>query len=371
MQLIFITNQTKIALRVFLILFSTIVITAGIFAQSKQGNSGSSGVNIWTNIFGDYYYKAGGDSTGNQLQYTPYKKEFNAFEFRRINVGVDYSINEIFDTRFSLSFDGPPDTLPDGNRGVYVRDAWILWKEIFTNSNLAIGIMPTPGFSYYSDKWWGYRSIEKTIMDQRGILSSRDLGVTLGGSFDDDKNFGYYAMFGNGSGTKIENNKYKKIYGLLFGNFLDKKMAANIYSDYAPSGNNQSKTTISGFLGYRNDAVSLGVESFFQIQNNYNTIPTAESPDIVPFGFSFYITQIQLYDELKCFFRYDFYNQNINNSKTGFYQSFVEAGFDFTPYKNVHFMPNLWLNAFTPKINQPVKYTTDVVPRITFWYEYR
>lgn len=341
-----------------------------IFAQSKQGNSGSSGVNIWTNDFGDYFYKTGGDSSNNTLQYSKFKKDYNAFEFRRINIGIDYSINETFDTRFSLSFDGP-DTLPDGNRSVYVRDAFINWKEIFTNSNLTVGIMPTPGFSFYSDKWWGYRSIEKTIMDQRSILGSRDLGLTLSGAFDDEKNFGYYAMFGNGSGTKVENNKYKKIYGLLFGNFLDKKMAANIYSDYAPSGNNQSKTTISGFFGYKNDAVSLGTESFFQIQNNFNTSPTAQSPDIVPFGISFYITQINLYSNLKCFFRYDFYNQDINNSLTGFYQSFVTAGFDFSPAKNVHFLPNIWLNAYTAKPNQSQKYTTDVVPRLTFWYEYK
>lgn len=341
-----------------------------IYAQTEQGNSGNSGVTIWSKVFGDYFYKAGGDSTGNQLQYTPYNKEFNAFAFRRVNVGFDYSINETFDTRFSLSYDGP-DTLSDGNYAVYVRDAYINWKEIFTGSNLTIGIIPTPGFSYLSDVLWGYRSIEKTIMDQRGILASRDLGVMLSGTFDQQKDFGYYAMIGNGRGTRIENTKYKKLYGMLFGYFFDRKMAVDFYSDYESSGNSKSKTTLSAFTGYKNDVIALGAESFFQIQNNFNTSPGAASPDMVPFGFSVFLDQISLYNDLKCFLRYDFYNPDINNSSTGFYQSFLTAGFDFIPYKNVHFMPNLWLNAFTPKPNQTPKVTTDVVPRLTFWYEYR
>ena len=341
-----------------------------IFAQTEQGKSGSSKVNIWGNFFGDYFLKAGGDSTGNSLQYTNYNKDFNAFAFRRANIGFDYTINEKFDTRFSISYDGP-DTLSDGNFGVYVRDAYITWKEIYTNANLTFGVMPTPGYDYISQKWWGYRSIEQTIMGQRSILGSRDLGVTLAGAFDDAKDFGYVAMIGNGRGTKIETNKYKKLYGMLFGYFLDKQLVADIYSDYEPSGNDQSKTTISAFTGYKTGSVYFGAESFFQIQNNFNTSPAAQSPDIVPYGFSFFFGQNTIPDELKIFIRYDFYNQDINNSKTGFYQSFMTAGFDFIPVGSVHFMPNIWLNAYTPKPNQSPKFTTQVVPRLTFWYEFK
>lgn len=347
-----------------------ILITASnVFSQSEQGKSGSSKLNVFGVVFGDYFYKAGGDSTGNNLQYSPYKKDFNAFAFRRVNIGVDYYINETFDSRLSISYDGP-DTLSNGNATVYVRDAYINWKDIFTNSNLTLGIMPTPGYDYVSQKWWGYRSVEQTIMGQRNILGSRDFGIMLSGAFDDAKDFGYYAMVGNGNGTKNENNKYKKIYGTLFGNFVDKKISADIYSDYQSSGNDMSKTTLSAFVGYKNGDLTLGMENFFQIQNNFNKSASAASPDIVPYGLSVYIVGNIIPNELKCFVRYDFYNQDINNSSTGFYQSFTTAGFDFMPASNVHFMPNIWLNAFTPKTNQTVKYTTDVVPRITFWYVY-
>jgi hypothetical protein len=91
----------------------------------------------------------------------------------------------------------------------------------------------------------------------------------------------------------------------------------------------------------------------------------------VPYGLSVFFHQSIITNELDYFVRYDFYNEDINNSMTGFYQSFMTAGLDIIPATNVHFMPNIWLNAFTPKPNQTVKYTTDVVPRITFWYVFQ
>ncbi|MDQ3018965.1 MAG: OprO/OprP family phosphate-selective porin [Bacteroidota bacterium] len=347
-----------------------LIIYTNVFAQAKQGNSNSSVPKVWGNVFGDYFYKAGGDSSFNNLVYSKYKKDFNAFAFRRVNLGVDYSINENFDTRVSISYDGP-DTLSNGNFAVYVRDAFITWKNIFKNSNLTFGIMPTPGYVYISEKWWGHRSIEQTILGQRNILGSRDFGIMLSGTFDDAKNFGYYAMIGNGRGTRLENNKYKKFYATLFGYFMQKKMVVSLYSDYEFIGNGQSKTTPSAFLGYQSSSVTIGLENFFQFQKNFNTSTTAESPDIVPYGMSFFVIPTLMKEKLKLFLRYDFYNPDINNSSTGFNQSFFTAGLDFIPFTNVHIMPNLWLNAFTAKTNQTQKITTDVVPRITFWYEYR
>ncbi len=351
----------------FILVFT---VSCESFSQSNQGNQEKSKVNVWGIFFGDYFYKSGGDSTGNSLQYTQYVKEFNAFALRRTNIGFDYSLNEDFDTRFSLSYDGP-DTLSDGNFAIYVRDAFITWKEIFKNSNLTLGVQPTPGYDFISQKWWGYRSIEQTIMGQRGILGSRDLGIMLSGVFDNAKDFGYFAMVGNGNGNKFENNKYKKIYGTLFGSFVDKKIVANIYSDYQSFGNDQSKTTIAAFAGYRNNNVSLGAESFFQIQNNFNTTDSTISSDVVPFGVSVYFNQWIIESELKYFVRYDFYNGNINNPSTGFYQSFMTAGLDFMPAGNVHFMPNIWLNSYTAKTNQIKKFTSQVVPRLTFWYDFK
>lgn len=353
----------------FLIL--SVLFFSDIFAQSNQGAQEESKLKIVGEVFGDYFFKAGGDSTAGVLEYSRYKKDFNAFAFRRVYFAAEYTFNEKFDAKFGLSYDGNADTLPNGSRTVYVKDAFVKWKNVFKNADLTFGIFPTIGYSYIDDKWWGYRSIERTIMDQRGFLSSRDMGIMLNGTFDDAKNFGYYAMIGNGRGARLENNKYKRYYAMLFGSFIEKKLVMDIYSDYETVSPDQNRTLLNFFIGYKSGGTTLGLENFAQFLSNFNTSPTRESSDIVPYGISFYFAQDIKKEVLKAWFRYDNFNQDLNNSKTGFRQSFVSTGLDWMPYANVHIMPNLWLNAFTPKPDQTVKYTTDVVPRITVWYNYK
>ncbi len=357
-------------MKILTLLYITLFISANLFAQAKIDDEPHG--KVWGYAFGDYFYKSGGDSSGDNLEYSKYNKDFNSFTFRRIYLGYDYTINKTFETRVVLSYEGN-DTIADGNRSVFVKDAYVNWKNIFANSDLTIGLLPTPGYSYTSEKLWSYRSIEKTIMDQRGFLSSRDLGVMLSGSFDNDKNYGYYLMIGNGRGTRLENNKYKRFYGTLFGNFLNKKLTADIYSDYEAFGNSQSKNTLQTFIAYKNDNLAAGAETFAQFQKNFNTTVTGSTiahSDIIPFGLSLFINA-SMNDKIKLFGRYDFFNPDTKNSSTGFNQMFVTAGLDYMPQKNIHIMPNIWLNGYSAKHSQTVKRRTDVVPRITFYYEYR
>lgn len=358
--------------RIILFLLLAILFSGNVFSQSQQGKSGDSKFTFKGNFFGDFFLKAGGDSTGGRLQYEPYVKDFNAFAFRRANIGFNYKFNKNFDSWFSLSYDGQ-DTLADGNLGVYIRDAFVRWTDVLPKTTMLLGIMPVPAYAFTSEKWWGYRSVEKTIMDQRGIVSSRDMGFMVAGAFDKESDFGYYAMIGNGSGNKMEANKFKKVYLTLFGNFLEKNILVSLYSDYLSSGGNKNTTTLNNFVGYKNKSMNIGVENFFQIKSNFNTSAGATSSDIVPYGLSIFINQNIIDEDLvmNYFLRYDYVNNDINNKNTGFHQSFMTAGLDISPVENVHIMPNIWLNAFTPKPMQTTKYTTDVVPRITFWYDYK
>jgi len=349
-----------IQILLFVILFST-----NLPAQERQGNSDESPGKVWGYVFADYFYKAGGDSSGGTLDYLKYKKDFNAFEFRRVNIGYDYNFSESFVSTFSLSYDGEEFT-SDGKRTVYVRDANIKWKNIFANSDFTFGLMATPGYSPFSDKVWSYRSVERTIMDQRGILGSRDLGVMLNGAFDKEKQFGYYLMIGNGRGTRFETNKYKRFYGNLFFNSLNKKIIFNIFGDYEPFGNSQSKYTGQAFLGYQSEKFNVGLEAFEQFQKNFGNPSVVTSPDdydIIVLGASIF-SNGTFSEKLKYFFRYDFFDPD-NNNKNSILQHFFSAGLDFMPIKRIHIMPNLWLNAYSRNRK------SDVVPRITFYFDSR
>ena len=124
----------------------------------------------------------------------------------------------------------------------------------------------------------------------------------------------------------------------------------------------------------------LKAYSFFNnpaiLQNAFAGSTTGFGPDNVPSGLSIF-TSGKMYKELiKFYARYDFYNPNSKNSSTGFNQNFVTAGLDFIVHPKVHIMPNIWLNAYSGKSDQyknPTNPTelTQVVPRITFFYDYR
>lgn len=351
-------------MKILLSFLFTLVISVNLFASVQGDSTFVPSGKVWGTAFGDYFYKTGGDSTGNQLQYTSYNKDFNTFEFRRIFLGYDYNISEKFFTSVVLGYDGS-DVLPNSKRAFFIKDAYLRWKEIFTNSNLTAGLFTTPGYSVASEVVWGYRSVEKTIMDQRGYLFSRDLGVMLNGYFDKEKNYGYYLMIGDGSGASLETNKYKRFYGNIVGNFADKKIIVNAYTDYEAISSVQTNNTFQGFIGYKVPKFAAGIEYFFQYQH------LAATNDKMPSGISMFTSGTLYKEMIKFFLRYDYFNQDTKNSSTGFNQSFFTAGLDFMPHPKIHLMPNIWLNAYTKKESQVKGQYTNVVPRITFFYDYK
>lgn len=355
------------------IILLVLIILSFNFKIHSQDNGSASDFpsdKVWGLAFGDYFYKAGGDSTVSTLQYTAYKKDFNNLDFRRVFLGYNHNFNADFMAKIVLAYEGT-DLTNEGKRAVNLKDAALLWKNIFTYSSLTFGLFPTPGFSYNSERFWGYRSVERTIMDQRGILSSRDMGVMLNGSFDKKDEFGYMGMIGTGSGQTLEKNKYKKFYALLFGNFFDKKFFADVYTDYEPYGSDKSKTTWSAFLGFMESNFTCGIEPFFSVQKNFNTNIPTKPGNIEPFGVSFFTSGKLPGDKFKFFARYDYYNPDTRTAQYGYVNHFVTAGLDYMPIANIHIMPNIWLNAYQTKNAATQGRVSDVVPRITFNYDYR
>lgn len=341
--------------------------------QSQDKNSSSSYPNgkIFGTVFGDYFYKAGGDSTVSPLDFTAYKKDYNTFEFRRIFLGYEHNFSEDFYSKVTLAYEGPSDVASNGKRNVILKDAFLNWKNIFSNTNLTFGLFPTIAYSYHSEKIWGNRFVEKMILDQRGLTASRDFGLMINGAFDKSGDFGYYAMVATGSGQAIEKNKYKKFSGMLFGNFAGKKFTADLYADYEPYENDKSKSTWNAFVAYQVPELTIGLESFISIQKNFNVNVPTNPGNIEPFGISFFVRGNLSGEKVKFFSRYDYYNPDSRTAQYDYYNHFVTAGIDYLPLPNIHITPNLWLNAYARKNPAGKGRKTDVVPRITFSYDYK
>jgi hypothetical protein len=378
-------QKLSFALIIFFV-FCNLIIRAQDLNKEEFKPSGK----VWGLVFGDVFTKFHADSLNRgSSQYSNIEKKYSSFDFRRIYLGYDYNISEKFSTELIISHEGNFDA--GGNRTVLIKAANLRWKNIYPMTDLIIGQSATPTFSLISEKIWGYRSVEKTSLDMRKIGCSSDFGISLQGKFDKNENFGYNLMIGNGTGTKPEADRFKKIYGELFAKFLDKKLIVDVYSDYERvqlSPYHKSKTTAKAFVAYQTEKFSVGVESGWQIQKNYiiDSLPApsakVDTSDAISWVVSGFIRGTILKDKLFFFARYDAFNPDTKYNADNTYfvggnpnkETFILAGLDYTPYKNVHIMPNIWYNSYNNRTNNVSGFTKndyDLVGRITFFYLFK
>ncbi len=397
-------------------ILSTIVIAGASLASANlahaQADFKPSG-NLWGYVFGDYYYKSHSDSLGRGGGNVTYKGNSipnNAFQIRRAYLGYDYNITSKFSAYAVLANEGNLDA--SGQNTVYVKYAYLKWNNIFKNSNLLIGQIATPSFAtgMNTEPLWGYRSIERTIMDLHGNDGSSDLGISLQGKAWEQKNapdtlkptfVGYNVLIGNNSSAKPETDMFKKFRGTLFVSTLKQALTVGVYADFNRtqlSPYHKETTTFKGYAHYNAKFVKVGVEYFQQTSMNgdvYTVKPSASKQyaATVQTGLSVFVTGNIIKEKLSYFARVDMYNgdANYNNNNTysastigindGFgafssaltfcKQTFYSAGFDYCPMPRVHIMPNIWYNEYTnlnTNTSGKLKKDYDFVPRVTFYF---
>jgi hypothetical protein len=376
----------KFLLNILLPFLFTVAGLHAVMAQATKEEFKPSG-KIWGYAFGDYYIKTGGDTAtwASRAEYSAVPKDVNAFALRRMYLGYDYNISPTFSTLVLLE---AQDVFQDtrGDRTVTIKSLFLKWKNIYKRADLMIGQMPTLSYAFLSEKIWNYRSIEKMIIDQRAVRTSSDMGVALIGVLDSVGTYGYNVMISNGTGTRQEEltqaGKGKIFATELFGYFLNRKILLELYGDYQTGINEKNQLLLKSLLAYQGKSLTIGAEVMQETLYHNKS----DGTDAVPFGFSVFARGSIVKDKLGAFARYDTYNQDLNyrtqdvptvyNRATMFThydEQFFVAGLDFTPHKNVHLMPNIWVNSYTAKgtSNLLVDRQADIVPRLTFRFDYR
>jgi len=356
-------------------------------------------------MFGDYYYNVTRDSSFNHTAPSNAAstgsaagpKTFQAFQIRRIYFAYDNDISDQFTTRFRLEADqaaatsaptASGDVLPSGKVSVFVKDAYLMWKNVFSGSNIIFGVQPTPAYDV-SEAAWGYRSLEKTIMDLRGTVSSRDLGISLKGKITGDGMVNYWMMLANGSGNNVETDKYKRYYAHLqlkpITNFqatlyVDYKDVADILNSYTKSTVSNGALTTALFLGYSEPfSYNIGVEAFLQTTSNALKDTTAKSySSKSTMGFSVF-GSFNIIPELAVVARYDNFNPSTDDkgkdpvavtaavANGNLSRNYIIAGLSWKVDKNVSIMPNLLYETYeTPKGGKAIDASTTA--RLTVYY---
>ncbi len=156
------------------------------------------------------------------------------------------------------------------NRNIFIKYLGIRWKNIFIGSDLYFGQIRTPTFALM-EKIWNFRAVEKTISDQRGIAASSDLGVSLQGLLNKNQTLGYTIMVANGSGTRPENDKYKKLYTNLVFKAAQQKLIFDLNYNFEISAAelHRNRQTFKAGVAYQSKKFAIGVEAFDDKLNNF------------------------------------------------------------------------------------------------------
>lgn len=354
-------------------------------------------------VFGDYFVNAARDTAFNRANLsnaaTGGPKSLQGFVIRRINFTYDYDVNEQFSTRFRIEADGSGGptgaTTTDKKTSFYVKDAWLRWKNVFSGSDVVFGVQPTSAYEV-SEAAWGYRSLEKTIMDLRGIVSSRALGASLRGKLDDAGTYNYVLQVGNqGNGStpkdlssSLSNGDKYNAYSLMFNMKATKEFQFTLYGDYRPTYpvNDPSSTTTpkategnntltgSAFLGYAEpDQYSIGVEGFTQMTSHAYTDPSNSSllKTQAKLGLSAF-GWVNLNPTLAAVARFDYYDPKTgsNNAEKGDSRSYILFGLAFKPAKGISVMPNVQIETYEKNPTSSLTYDASVTGRVTVAYNY-
>jgi len=355
------------------ILFVLVLSSTIAYSQTVEPPSGKlSGV-----FFMDYYYNAARDTGYQSLPNRAISgnEGVHGLQIRRIFLTYDYKLNSKFSSRFRLESDEANFTSNLGGDkamkfGVSVKDAFVKWN-FYKKHDLYIGLQHTSAFEV-SEMIWENRYIEKTIMDIRGIVSTREMGISLRGSLDSTGKFKYWLMYGNGNSNLPESDKYKRFYAQTELN-LAKNLYISLFADFQARSEFENPLqpteklanniiTTAFFAGYKvKDKFSLGAEMFLKItQNGYRPADNyinSNTLGLSLFGTYYFSPKTNIYG------RYDIFNPNTDSNVTGDSRNLIIAGFAYKPNEKLIISPNILMETYED-MGRTV--SNSITTRITF-----
>ncbi len=317
-------------------------------------------------FLGDYYYvlKSHNEALENR----------NGFQFRRIYFTYDRGLSEEFSIRFRLEMNSP--SFPPDSKGnnpklePFVKHGYLKWTRKEWRTNTYFGLSSSPTWNVIEEVW-GYRSVEKTLLDLQKLGNATDFGVAVQGNLDAAKKFSYHAMVGNGTGINGEIDKDKTVYLSLTARPV-KGVIAEAYADFDKREESKDRYTLQGFLAYQGDTFRVGAQVANQTRKQGEGKENLNLLGVSAFGAAQLIEK-----KVWALARFDrMFDPNPDGERIAYtpYDKMAKSntiifGVDWTPIKDVHIIPNLFL-VFYDKPDKGDKPNTDVMPRLTLYYSY-
>lgn len=345
--------------------FSALLLLSGIVFALV---SGAHADGVYGDFIVDWYYMAGHNLDGSVTEDgdTLDVEGYNAFQLRRVRMGFKRTLTENLAMDFRLEA-GMPDFLSNLTGGSatavpFVKDAHMTWTT--GDVNMRFGLQGNPLFTN-PESFWGYRSVEKTVLDLQRIEPSRDLGVSVNGSFDQ---FRFSLLAGNGNGDKSESYKGKEIF-LTAGFVPSPGFLVEAGMAYEAEAEEQTHTTFTGFLGYQGAVFHGGVQYTAYTQDLPEGEDDLDINSLSVFG------AVPLSPKVEVLARYDMVDENPAADGIQYFRmadyaptNTIIAGVAYTPAANFQIIPNVEYVSYGDPEEEGVEAPdADTIVRVTLW----
>ncbi len=315
-----------------ILLAALVLLTSIAMVSSQEDNSFKPSGKIIARSFFDYSI-AIDDHNNNQ----------SGFDITRAFLGYDYQITRNLSARVII--DGASGN-SDGNLDVYLRNAYLTWKEDGLKINLGL-----TGLLQFSkqEEYWKHRYVLKSFQDLNKMAPSVDMGFTVEYDFTHFLSADFSLTNGEGYKNISKDNSTRYALGLgikPLDNFL-LRVYADVYNqsrdmrDGIPEGventDYKNQYTLSFLAGYQNQRISFGAE-----YNRLYNKGFIENKDY--YGCSFYAS-VKANPKWSVFARYDWMDSKIPAGFTSPWNNtdgqLMIAGVEFKPVKQLKIAPNI------------------------------
>ncbi len=325
-----------------------VVATSQTFAQGKF-----SGL-----VYSDYYWVAKNHDEEIEGR--------NGLWFRRIYLTYEQNLSEEFDMRVRLEMNSAGNFTSNSKLNPFIKDVYLRWKR--GNHSFYIGQSTSPTWGFI-EQAWGYRHLEKTVLDLQKFASSRDVGFAAKGKLGQAGRVHYHFMLGNGNSTGTETNKGKKLM-LALGYKLTDNLTLEGYVDWDDRPGDQDRYTYQGFLSYEKGLFRAGAQVLNQ------TRKSGTGADDLNLAVASFFTVFPLASQTKGIVRLDrLFDPNPDGDSISYLpfssaakSTFLLLGVDYELAPTVHFIPNIELVVYDSANGADPD--ADVVPRLTFFYNW-
>ena len=223
----------------------------------------------------------------------------DGFDLKRayLSYSSDLSDELFFKMRFDVGRHA------DDRLTTYLKNAYLDYK-CDNGDKLSIGLIGTNSFGA-QEKNWGYRFIEKSVVDKYGMTNTADFGIGYSKTFGKVKT-SMQLLNGEGFKKSDEDGKQSLYLSVLYGESrLDKNDGMNL--GFVMNNNPQSDGTVNNlvglFGGWASNGLRLGLE-----HNQFEV----ELSDLTEEATSFYLNY-DLNDNWDIFVRHDLNDLNVDD----------------------------------------------------------